>query len=215
VIAATLEANQTVLVGIATDEPVTAVELRRAGVGSANVHREAGAIELDTGRPAPAVEATLAIRAVDWVFAVLVAALDIAAAFPEAANLAVATIVVVSAFLAPALVAAVAAVTILVVTTLRTARSAATPPTFRTVVVAAAFGACGALRLLVVAAVEPVTAGAAQSAGGIDRVAPVAWHPAAAFRVGSAIRVVAAGLVLVTAVVAGSVIAVFAPAAML
>jgi len=174
VVAATLEAHQTVRVGIATDESVATIELRSAVVGNADFHREAGAIELDSGWAAPALDAALAIRTVDRVRAVLVAALDITTAFTEAADLAVATIVVVTAFGAVTLGIAVAAVAVLVVTALRAAGPAAAPPAFWTVVVAATFRACTAAGLLVVTAIQPIAAIPAQPAGSADCITPVA-----------------------------------------
>ena len=61
VVAATFETDQAIFVGIATDESVTAVELRCAVIRNPNVHREAGAIELNARRAAPAINAALAI----------------------------------------------------------------------------------------------------------------------------------------------------------
>lgn len=105
-IATAFEADQTVLLGIAADQPVTAVELRRPVPGGIHVvHWIADAIETYARWAAIAVDTCLAVRAVIGVETVLVAAF-VRNAFAGAANRAVAAILIVTTVGAIALVVA-------------------------------------------------------------------------------------------------------------
>lgn len=74
-VGAAFETNQAVLVRVAADQSVAAVELRGRFIRREDDHRIAGAIEFDTGRATEAQVTTLAFAAIDWIRGVLIATL--------------------------------------------------------------------------------------------------------------------------------------------
>jgi hypothetical protein len=210
---ATLEADQTVLVGVAADQTIAAIELRAALIPTGeNLHRVACAVQLDTGRLAPASDTGLAFAAVDWVRRVLVAAFVLRhrTAAAIATDLAVAAILVAGALDAGSVMTE-AVLAVVVVATLTASASTAVPIT--AVVVVAAFGAGTAMGLPVVAATQLATTRTVQMIGGGDELTPIALNSATTLALGGAVIAVAANLVLVAIVTAITVVAALAVAA--
>ena len=212
-IGATLEADQTVLVGVAADQAIAAIELRRAHIPTGvHLHREAGAIQLDASRFAPAFETGLAFAAIDRVILVPVAALVIVGASAIAADRALDAVVIRGALGAvPAVADAVLAVTVVAAFA---AHAAAAVPISLAAVVIAAFGAGATVGLMVVAAGESITARAVQMiTSGIDSITPGALDAAATLGLSGAILAVAADLASAAVVLAMTVVATLAVAA--
>lgn len=97
-IGATLEADQTVLVGVAADQTVAAVELRGAHIPTGvHLHRVARAVQLDARRAAPTVSTGLAFTAVDRVVIAVIAALPVVQAHAITADVVLAAVAVLEA----------------------------------------------------------------------------------------------------------------------
>jgi hypothetical protein len=142
------------LLGVATDEAIAAVQLRAAVGHRGDYHRVADSKEPYTGRSTEALETGLAVATVDRVRSVLEAALVLSKACAFAADLVLAAIVVLAAFDTEAFAVAEAVLAILVVAALGIAYPAAAVPVWRTMVVMAALGAEAALGLVIEAADE-------------------------------------------------------------
>lgn len=155
-IGAAFEANQPVLVGVAADQAVAAIELRGGYIPTGiHLHREAGAPQFHASRFAPALDAGLAFTAVDRVVLVGVAALIVVGASAVAADRALEAIVIRGALDAVATVAD--AVLAVVVLAALAAHAAAAVPISLAVIVTAALCARVTMGLVVVATGETVT----------------------------------------------------------
>jgi hypothetical protein len=187
-IAATLQTDkiEAAFARFTADEPVAAVELRAAALGSCDLSRPAGFAERDTGQLTKAVVADFAIAAVDRVRSKFEAAFELIRAPAFTADRALAAI-----FIAPTLDAealdADAVLAVLVAAAFGRADPAtANSDVFQIIVVAdvavpilAAFGAGAAPLLLVEATLEAVAAGAVQTSRGCGLGAKVTQNAAA------------------------------------
>jgi hypothetical protein len=97
-ISTALQADQTVLVGVAADQTIAAIELRCAHIPTGvHLHRVARAVELDARRAAPTVSTGLAITTVDRVVIAVIAALPVVQAHAITADVVLAAVAVLKA----------------------------------------------------------------------------------------------------------------------